>query len=108
MRETCQLPPADELCMGTTGDGKVERRIRNNSLAISGSEREGQKWESVTRKLRVLLRNRRSKQDRAIKEKKKLKKKASFPLRWHFFGPQSACGFDRFPIIPIKDPNFSA
>lgn len=42
-RETCQLPPADELCMGTTGDGKVERRIRNNSLAISGSEREGQK-----------------------------------------------------------------
>lgn len=27
--------------MGTTRDGRAQRRIRNNSRAISGSEREG-------------------------------------------------------------------
>lgn len=35
-----QLPPADELCMGTTSDGREQRIIRNNIRAISGSGRE--------------------------------------------------------------------
>lgn len=42
---THKLPPADELCMGTTRDGRAQTIIRKNSRAISGSEREGRERE---------------------------------------------------------------
>lgn len=54
--------------MGTTRDGRAQRRIRNNSRAISGSEREGGerevlKRESVAGKSRVLREDGRDKKE---------------------------------------------
>lgn len=117
-REMCQLPPADELCMGTTGDGKAERRIRNNSRAISGSEREGQKWGSVTAKLRVLRESRGSKQDRdkrGKKHKRKLTEERLFQRekphprsRSTFLVNCLPVAMTDPPISPLTDLHFSA
>lgn len=111
-KHTHKLPPVDELCMGTTRDGRAQRIIGNNSRAISGSEREGRE---------VLKEGRESKgfgerQNRKLETKRKgLLRKYSYSinatcslLTYSYFRSTAACPSKRDASTFWQKTPFSA